>query len=401
MSASVASKYANLPDIDTAQPDVYETPDVAVADGPDGHDDEGEIPLSEDISTQAVAAGQAASRFRAAVGDVDASSAMARYQRSLFRTLQLESLAGDKEVLSGSGQDSRLKETPEQRLRRLVYETQELKEQMAAGSAAEPTRQSVPLMRLVNGLNDELAHLAAQSEKYGSTDSSLMWEALDAQAAEKPQRSVQRSPAATGDAALLEKRLAALEKLVGAGAAQSAKDTSIGHSLADAVGRLRQQMDILADPQRVDGIQRRIKQALVEMDRLDVANAQATKAAADAADGKGANATVRLDPATIKRIDELYEKLTNVDSLIELAPATARRLQSLGKLHSEAAEAVARVGRIEGEQANMSEELVSMRDVATSLRSAMGENTAVLRENVASIDSRIADLSSRLAALSK
>ncbi|KAJ2826845.1 hypothetical protein IWW50_002171, partial [Coemansia erecta] len=58
MSASVASKYANLPDIDTEQPDVYETPDVAADEVPAYDDDE--VPLSEDISTAAVPADKAA-----------------------------------------------------------------------------------------------------------------------------------------------------------------------------------------------------------------------------------------------------------------------------------------------------------------------------------------------------
>ncbi|KAJ2689726.1 hypothetical protein IWW39_001318, partial [Coemansia spiralis] len=113
MSASV-TKYSNLLDIDTSQPDVYETPDVEVPSVGRMQDDQPEIPLSEDISTDSLCVNKAAARFRASAGDTDSKSALSRYQRSLFRALQLESLSGPLEVSTGS---SHLSETPEQRLR--------------------------------------------------------------------------------------------------------------------------------------------------------------------------------------------------------------------------------------------------------------------------------------------
>ncbi|KAJ2308673.1 hypothetical protein IWW55_000302 [Coemansia sp. RSA 2706] len=395
MSASVASKYANLPDIDVEQPDVYETPDVAAD---ESYDLEAEVPQSEDISTDNVPTGRAAARFRESAGDVDPKSALARYQRSLFRTLQLESLSGDIEVVSGAGGAS-LNETAEQRLRRLVYETQELKEQLAADTQNQQTKQSVSLMKLASGLHDDLAQLSVQSEKEGGA--SLLWQQLEQQGSGASETSRPAQRAGTADVSAFDRRIAALEKLVGANAAQPVRDASVGHNLADSVARLRQQMDVLADPQRIDGIQRRIKQVLVEMDRLELANKQATKAAAEASEAKGANASVRLDPAAIKRIDDLYEKLAHMDSLIELAPATARRLQSLSKLHVEASDAVARIGRVDSEQANISDELATMKEVATSLKASMAENTETLKANVAHLDSRIAALTDRLAALAK
>ncbi|KAJ2462307.1 hypothetical protein GGI03_004554, partial [Coemansia sp. RSA 2337] len=110
MSASV-TKYSTLLDIDTSQPDVYETPDVPTLRQPD---EQAEIPLSEDISIDSLSVDKAAARFRASAGDTG-QSALSRYQRSLFRALQLESLSGPLEVSTGSV----LSETPEQRLRRL------------------------------------------------------------------------------------------------------------------------------------------------------------------------------------------------------------------------------------------------------------------------------------------
>ncbi|KAJ2342702.1 hypothetical protein GGH91_003439 [Coemansia sp. RSA 2671] len=400
MSASV-TKYSNLLDIDTSQPDVYETPDVEVPSVGRMQDDQPEIPLSEDISTDSLCVNKAAARFRASAGDTDGKSALSRYQRSLFRALQLESLSGPLEVSTGS---SHLSETPEQRLRRLVYETQELREQLSSDSGGND-QQGVALMKLANGLTDELAQLSILSDRDslgpegGSLVSRSLWQRLHNPA--QPPAEAGRAPArpVVSDALQLESRISMLEKVLGSSSAQPARDAAVGHSLVDSVSRLRQQMEVLADPQRVDGIQRRIKQVLVDMDRLDIATTQAARAA-ESVDAKG-SAAPRIDQATVKRVDELYEKFTGIDSLIELAPATARRLQSLATLHGEASEVVARVGRIEREQAGALEEIKTMKEIADSLTSAMGENSATLAENMKHLDSRIYILNSRLDSLSR
>ncbi|KAJ2056469.1 hypothetical protein GGI17_006172 [Coemansia sp. S146] len=390
MSASV-TKYSNLLDIDTSQPDVYETPDVPVI---RQQDEQAEIPFSEDISIDSLSVDKAAARFRASAGDTG-QSALSRYQRSLFRALQLESLSGSLEVSTGSP----LNETPEQRLRRLVYETQELREQLVSKPRDQ---QTVALMKLANGLTDELAQLSVQSDREslgpegGSLVSRSLWQRLSPAA--EPQAEVRSSMRPVADNALqLESRISMLEKVLGSSSAQLARDAAVGHSLVDSVSRLRQQLEVLADPLRVDGIQRRIKQVLLDMDRLDLATTQAARTAE--ADAKGA--APRIDSATVKRIDELYEKFTGIDSLIELAPATAHRLQSLATLHGEAAEVVARVGRIEREQAGASEEINTMKEIADSLRNAMADNSSTLAENMKHLDSRIYVLNSRLDSLRK
>ncbi|KAJ2864870.1 hypothetical protein GGH94_002631 [Coemansia aciculifera] len=388
MSASV-TKYSNLLDIDTSQPDVYETPDVPVI---RHQDEQAEIPLSEDISIDSLSVDKASARFRASARDTG-QSALSRYQRSLFRALQLESLSDSLEVSTGSP----LNETPEQRLRRLVYETQELREQLVS---KPKDQQTVALMKLANGLTDELAQLSVQSDRESAEGGSLvsrsLWQRLSPTA--EPQAEARPSMRPVADNALqLEARISMLEKVLGSSSAQLARDAAVGHSLVDSVSRLRQQLEVLADPQRVDGIQRRIKQVLLDMDRLDLATTQAARTAET--DAKGAAS--RIDPATVKRIDELYEKFTGIDSLIELAPATARRLQSLATLHGEAAEVVARVGRIEREQAGASEEINTMKEIAGSLKNAMADNSSTLAENMKHLDSRIYVLNSRLDSLRK
>ncbi|KAJ1665631.1 hypothetical protein IW140_003097 [Coemansia sp. RSA 1813] len=407
MSASVASKYSNLPDIDVDQPDVYETPDVPAD---DYYDETAEQPLSEDISVSSIAATRAAERFRSSSGDVDGKSALARYQRSLFRTLQLESLSqgggGDLEVLStGAMQPMAVKETPEQRLRRLVYETQELEQQLRAASDGNGSgkQTAVALMKLAAGLNNDLAQLSDTVRQSDSGPvSQELWQRLEAAEVEGNEDGTHRKrQVATGVEGVgrLEARIAALEKTLGAGAAHPPRDVSVGHALVDTVSRLRKQIEVLADPHRVDGIQRRVKQALVDMDRLEMASAQAAKAgvSGDSADGK----TPALEPFVVKRINEMYDKMVNIDALVELAPATARRLQSLAKLHAQASDVVARISRVESEQQNIGDELGNIKDIAVGLKTSMADNADALKDNMRHLDTRIASLNDRLAALAR
>ncbi|KAJ2710223.1 hypothetical protein H4R19_003853, partial [Coemansia spiralis] len=72
---------------------------------------------------------------------------------------------------------------------------------------------------------------------------------------------------------------------------------------------------------------------------------------------------------------------------------------SLARLHADAANAAARIGRLEAEQASVGSELADMRDVADALRATIADNAAALRDNVGHLDSRVADLSERLVAL--
>ncbi|KAJ1887867.1 hypothetical protein LPJ66_008886 [Kickxella alabastrina] len=389
MSARVASKYSNLPDIDLDQPDVYETTDE-----PQEMDLDIDQPatISEDISTESVSATQAAERFRQASGDEPPKTALARYQKSLFRTLQLDSLPGGLEV-------GGLTESKEQRLRRLVYETQELKEQIekeeggagdGKGSVGGNKQGSVELMKLACGLNEELAFLGRQIGDGSGLVSRELWQRLDGTPTATASGAEGKKLRAKEEPSVLEQRIAGLEKILGN---SSSGNHNQQRSLVDSVSRLRQQMDVLADPNRVDGIQRRIKQVLVDMERLDLAQTQATRTLQSSEDpSKGQ----RLDPAVVKKIDEVYDKLMAVDALVELAPAVARRLQTLAKLHVEASDAVAGIRRIEREQGAVKEELVTMRDVAEGLRKAIGENSLTLKDNMLHLDARIKALSERL-----
>ncbi|KAJ2763103.1 hypothetical protein H4S06_000283 [Coemansia sp. BCRC 34490] len=443
---SSSSKYANLPDIDVDQPDVYETPDVPDTEDQYGNEAVAEQPLSEDISVASITANKAAERFRVSSGDIDGKkSALVRYQRSLFRTLQLESLftsasGGSNsdnssiEVRSGGAAGGLshpmlVNETPEQRLRRLVYETQELEQQLAANatdSSVASSKQNVALMELVAGLNADLAQLSDKTRSAGSgLVPQALWQRLEAAApagADGNKMEVDEAGDAveggtqgkarmrsrnTGTASMdaeegvgqMEARIAALERTLGS-AHSLPKDPSVGHALIDTVSRLRKQIEILADPHRVDAIHRRVKQALVDMDRLEAA-ANAQTQGSSSTDTAGASGAQTMDPAVAKRIDETYEKLVGIDTLIELVPATARRLQSLAKLHAQASDVVARIGGIESEQQSIGEELGIIKDIAAGLKTSMADNATVLKDNMRHLDTRIGSLNDRLSALAR
>ncbi|KAJ1660951.1 hypothetical protein IWQ61_000166, partial [Dispira simplex] len=176
MAATASSKYANLPDIDT-QPDVYETSDndsgltaysfLKPQDPEVGH---------EDIDTQRVSAEDALHKFQTATGDSaqDPISTRSRQHRAaLYRNYLLHVLPNEGEFeVKGSGQDA-LRETPVQKLRRLLFETQELTNELQEQAADSDGSMSGNLLTQVTALQQELTHLSISAEGSGESTSAI------------------------------------------------------------------------------------------------------------------------------------------------------------------------------------------------------------------------------------
>ncbi|RIB17155.1 hypothetical protein C2G38_1456033 [Gigaspora rosea] len=123
----MSSKYSALPDIDT-QPDVYETPDTCEDaevsdDGFPTHEEQ-----SEDIVNENITVGDAVDKFKESTGEVtetDAERAI-RYKKQLYKQY-VKRPPLEYEILP---RDPALQETSLQKLRRLMYEVQELGEEV-------------------------------------------------------------------------------------------------------------------------------------------------------------------------------------------------------------------------------------------------------------------------------
>ncbi|ORZ03058.1 Dynamitin-domain-containing protein [Syncephalastrum racemosum] len=129
----MASKYSALPDIDD-QPDVYETPDVsdrvqtaAINDAQSSDEDDG----NENVIRARTSVKDASARFKDSVVDTsgtDFSDRLTRKKKAMYRSYVRRPPSLDTNEFELLPRQVELQETPLQKLRRLMYEVQELNE---------------------------------------------------------------------------------------------------------------------------------------------------------------------------------------------------------------------------------------------------------------------------------
>ncbi|KAI8883872.1 Dynamitin [Backusella circina FSU 941] len=129
----MTSKYSALPDIDD-QPDVFETPDageespVLSYDNQSSDDDDNENVIKSRVSIK-----DATSRFKGSIvdsTDTDFSDRLTRRKKQMYRTYVKRPPAIESNEYEILPKQLSLEETPLQKLRRLMYEVQELNDEM-------------------------------------------------------------------------------------------------------------------------------------------------------------------------------------------------------------------------------------------------------------------------------
>ncbi|KAI9018621.1 Dynamitin-domain-containing protein [Phycomyces nitens] len=126
----MTSKYSALPDIDD-QPDVYETPDVSEEAPAMSFDDQTSDYENENVVRSRVSVKDASARFTNSVvisDDTDFSDRLTRRKKAMYRTYIRRPPALETDEYELLPKDLALEETPLQKLRRLMFEVQELNE---------------------------------------------------------------------------------------------------------------------------------------------------------------------------------------------------------------------------------------------------------------------------------
>lgn len=176
-----------------------------------------------------------------------------------------------------------------------------------------------------------------------------------------PQHSSQLEEAHASD---VEKRVAALEALVGASGDASAAP---GRPLAEAVGRLEQQLGML-DEGRLSIIAQRIKSLGSD---LDEGNRQRQRRSS------------AVSAAAAKDTDALLDKLDRCDAVASTLPALVERLKTVQEIHQHNANFHSRLDDIDRLQDQL--------DAACNLDRELLENLKVgMKDVVAAVDARLA-----------
>lgn len=272
--------------------------------------------------------------------------------------------------------DTPPKESHLAKLRRLQAEVRQLEADLGeGGSAATATRPSVTAKQPV----DVVSELSTLREKLTLASSSVD---INATAVE-PQLQLPRAADATSPPkpidSELDKRLAALERLVGTSEREEP-------SLSESLTRLDHLVSILTQPRHLDSISRRVKLLLADLDRASASRKP---------DTPSEDATT-LTSEEYEHLQSLFKLLPRLDPLLPVIPPLLTRLWSLSTLHTEALGIAHDLREMQGADAGAREQEGELKAVVEGVRQGMAEAAGLIQGNWESLQGRISDLDTRI-----
>ncbi|MEE6471734.1 hypothetical protein FKM82_009351 [Ascaphus truei] len=397
-------KYADLPGIARNEPDVYETSDLP-------EDDQAEFDAEELTSTSVehiiVNPNAAYDKFKdkkVGTKGLDFSDRISRSKRTGYES-------GEYEIL---GEGIGLKETPQQKYQRLLYEVQELTQEVeniqstVKESAIEEKLTPVALAKQVATLKHQL--VSTHLEKLLGPDAAInltdpdgalakrLLTQLDAAKTRKGPEGKSPAKGSAPDTANmvtyelhcrpeqnkfsqaakvveLEKRLGELESAV-----QCDQDSQNpltvglqGSSLMETVEILQAKVNVL-DVASLDQVEARLQSVLGKMNEI-----AKHKAAIEDAD-------------TESKVHQLYDTVQKWDSMSNTLPQVVQRLVTLKQLHEQAMQFGQLLTHLDTTQQMITNSLKDNTGALVMVQKAMKENLATVEDNFASIDSRIKKL---------
>ena len=264
------------------------------------------------------------------------------------------------------------------------------------------------------------------------------------------------SPADKNDGVDLEKRVSAMEAILGANEADvdevrllwsrvhsvhviltpypahrvsHSQVHAVPTSLLQTTTRLDHLLTLLAQPRHLDSISRRVKVLVSDLERIHDSRRKlgdtrplnvalsggmtlstlspeggaasstpslAAAAAAASSAARGDGSTTSLPPDALQKIDALFTLLPRLDPLVPLAPRLVARLRSLANLHASAAQFGESLAELKGQVAELDEGEQGLREVVQGLEKSFEENEARVKGNLEAMDRRVEEVLKRL-----
>ncbi|KAF8919997.1 Dynamitin-domain-containing protein [Mucidula mucida] len=337
-----ATKYANLPDIDTA-PDVYETDDVEP------------VPTVDDPASRKMETG---------TEELDVSGLMSpdkageRFRKAEQRRERLRTT-----YESEDAPPVRL----EVRLKALQAELSALE---TAVADADPTEdKDMDTGELLRGLVDVRSRLIALRKGRGRLVGAVLAERGPLET-ETPKESA--TPTGSGSLVGLDERVGELEKLVGSSTTALDEQSPLPPPLVPLITRLNSQVTLLTQPRHIDSISRRLKLLLSDLDRSSHAK-------------KG-------EP----NHQQLLPLINRLAGAVPQIPHILTRLKTLAALHAAAGNFQETLHGLEEEQKRVREALTELEGAVSKVETSLDENRAVVKTNVEGLETRMDALFRRL-----
>ncbi|KAK0515781.1 hypothetical protein JMJ35_001815 [Cladonia borealis] len=456
MSASTIRKYAGLPDLDQAAPDIYETPELT--------DDTSTYPTSTTLRSESpessyneddtsgivrhrLHADEARTHFEPAdTGDHSLSGRISSKRKSYRSTSrkrrkdrpEMNGIINGLEVSSDEEDESLERKLA--RLRREVaevkdeFERRETKPQDVTAKEKDNETGSLDALSQVlesvgpttadgeNGAANRLTRRLTSALKPNGVETNNLPAASAQQEGASSTYTVTYAPKYQEEHTLskvsdFESRLTLIEAALGIDAIPlPTQDRSAAKAVIPTLDMLDKQLNTLttSTDSSLDVIRRRVQQLTHDTEKLEQSRKSA-KAAYEALrqetlspTGKGGrspavNTVARLpeieDPEVTSKINALYGTLNTIESLAPLLPSVLDRLRSLRTLHADAATASQTLSNVESRQEAMKDELEGWRQGLEKVEKAMEQGEQTMKANTEMVEGWVKELEERISKL--
>ncbi|EMD37799.1 hypothetical protein CERSUDRAFT_114457 [Gelatoporia subvermispora B] len=415
------SKYANLPDIDTSAPDVYETEDIfpsAHETKNDSEDEElparpqvrgknGDVPGKEELDSSSIRTEEASKRFK---------KAEKRHHRPRIQYTYPPSPSSSPSPPASPLPTLALPLS--QRLRLLQAEVDALEAELADPSnpqlIKEKEARHVEPGELIKGVVDvkgRLEKITGIQDGRTKLVSVILGEETRSETIDKSSPVTKPSPGPPAgvddkerktldvkDIAQMDKRVGELEKIVGSSSTSLDELSPLPPPLLPLLTKLNNQLAVLTQPRHIDSISRRLKLVIADLERVSNANAQqhnSQRRQSGHPSGLGSSTSHAASPTTASPAgppaiqDQLTPIMTRLAPLLPHIPHILTRLRTLSTLHASAAGFQSTLAGLEDEQRKVRSALAELERAVEGVEHSLVENEKLVRNNVQELEDRV------------
>ncbi|OMJ16571.1 putative dynactin subunit 2 [Smittium culicis] len=412
--SSASSKYANLPDVDFDQPDLYESEDPKII--PDSSESiEYFNHYNRDLDVNNLDIKQAKEFFDIKYSESNDKNEIAnRYRKALFNSYLLNRINSEISVsanptslpASDIQENILLNESNSEKLLRLTFEINQLLSQTEKNETEDNESKKSSILAAVSSLKKKLDSVSSNpiffNQSDSLADSSTSWKKYYESVSSDKTSSItaaQRNNAINSvTVAEFERRLSAIENAI-IPSNDIASTLTNNVPLSASINDLKNKVELLTNPKFLESVSKRAKFASEELDKLSKSKEILSSLASEqdketTSQDKFQSAQDVLTRANQEKISALYEKLPSLEPMTLLIPSLLDRLDNLSKLHVKAASVVESFSHVDDFiNVTQKSKISDLTQIVETLQSSIESNSALMVNNVKELEQRMANLS--------
>lgn len=185
------------------------------------------------------------------------------------------------------------------------------------------------------------------------------------------------------------------------------QNNTLPRPLLPSIARIEHLLTLLTHPRHLDGISRRIKILVSELERLHEARRKLANTGGTLQplqiEGKGTNGDaspssqgILVPIETMQKLDTVLPTLSKLEPLIPLVPALLARLHSLTTLHASSSSFVEDMNSLEASMKRSNDSTSELKDMLKNLEFSFVENQSRIEANLKVVEARMENITQRV-----